>query len=59
MEFSIQAGHDVALYITSNPISGNATLRNLTKDCLCGPQAEGVQASPMELIWLLDKNTPS
>ncbi|KAF7842923.1 cytochrome b561, DM13 and DOMON domain-containing protein [Senna tora] len=57
--FSIQAGHDVALYITSDPIGGNATLRNLTETIYAGgPEAEGVQASPTELIWAPDRNTP-
>ncbi|XP_027356441.1 cytochrome b561, DM13 and DOMON domain-containing protein At5g54830 [Abrus precatorius] len=57
--FSVQAGHDVALYITSDPIGGNATLRNLTEIIYAGgPEAEGVQASPMELVWAPDRNTP-
>ncbi|PON74581.1 Cytochrome b561 and DOMON domain-containing protein [Parasponia andersonii] len=60
VKFSIQAGHDVALYITSDPIGGNATLRNMTETVYAGgPQAEGVQASPMELVWLPDRNAPN
>lgn len=59
VKFSIQAGHDVALYITSDPIGGNATLRNLTETIYAGgPEAEGVQASPKELVWAPDRNTP-
>ncbi|XP_028758837.1 cytochrome b561, DM13 and DOMON domain-containing protein At5g54830-like isoform X1 [Neltuma alba] len=59
VKFSIQAGHDVALYITSDPIGGNATLRNLTETIYFGgPEAEGVQASPKELDWVPDRNTP-
>ncbi|GMY29199.1 cytochrome b561, DM13 and DOMON domain-containing protein At5g54830 [Fagus crenata] len=59
VKFSIQAGHDVALYITSDPIGGNATLRNMTETIYAGgPEAEGVQASPMELLWAPDRNTP-
>ena len=59
VKFSIQAGHDVALYITSDPIGGNATLRNMTETIYSGgPEAEGVQASPMELLWAPDRNTP-
>lgn len=59
VKFSIQAGHDVALYITSDPIGGNATLRNMTETIYAGgPEAEGVQASPMELVWAPDRNTP-
>ncbi|XP_061370050.1 cytochrome b561, DM13 and DOMON domain-containing protein At5g54830-like [Gastrolobium bilobum] len=58
-DFSIQAGHDVALYVTSDPIGGNATLRNLTETIYAGgPVAEGVQASPTELVWAPDRNTP-
>ncbi|XP_074566770.1 cytochrome b561, DM13 and DOMON domain-containing protein At5g54830-like [Curcuma longa] len=57
--FSIQAGHDVALYITSNPIGGNATLHNMTEVIYAGgPQFEGVPASPTELKWAPDRNTP-
>jgi hypothetical protein len=57
--FSIQAGHDVALYVTSDPIGGNATLRNLTETIYAGgSEAHGVQASPTELIWAPDRNTP-
>ncbi|XP_072995067.1 cytochrome b561, DM13 and DOMON domain-containing protein At5g54830 [Typha latifolia] len=57
--FSVQAGHDVALYVTSDPIGGNATLRNLTESIYAGgPEAEGVPASPTELVWLPDRNTP-
>ncbi|XP_059461147.1 cytochrome b561, DM13 and DOMON domain-containing protein At5g54830 [Corylus avellana] len=59
VKFSIQAGHNVALYITSDPIGGNATLRNESEIVYAGgPQAEGVQASPMELVWKPDRNTP-
>lgn len=60
VKFSIQAGHDVALYITSDPIGGNATLRNMTETIYAGgPEAEGVQASPTELVWAPDRNTPN
>uniref|UniRef100_A0A6M2F461 Cytochrome b561 domain-containing protein n=1 Tax=Populus davidiana TaxID=266767 RepID=A0A6M2F461_9ROSI len=59
VRFSVQAGHDVALYITSDLIGGNATLRNKTETIYAGgPEAEGVLASPMELIWEPDRNTP-
>ncbi|WOL05550.1 hypothetical protein Cni_G14279 [Canna indica] len=57
--FSIQAGHDVALYITSNPIGGNATLHNMTEVIYAGgSKFEGVPASPTELTWSPDRNTP-
>lgn len=57
--FSIQAGHDLALYITSDPIGGNATSRNVSETIYAGGvDAEGVPASPKELIWSPDRNTP-
>lgn len=59
VKFSIQAGHDVALYITSDILGGNASLRNVTETIYAGgPEAEGVKASPMELVWAPDRNTP-
>ncbi|KAL2343131.1 hypothetical protein Fmac_004416 [Flemingia macrophylla] len=59
VKFSIQAGHDVALYITSDPLGGNATMRNLAETIYAGgPDAHGVQASPTELVWAPDRNTP-
>ncbi|CAJ1938241.1 unnamed protein product [Sphenostylis stenocarpa] len=59
VKFSIQAGNDVALYITSDPLGGNATTRNLTETIYAGgPEAHGVEASPTELIWAPDRNTP-
>lgn len=59
VKFSIQAGHDVAFYITSDFLGGNATLRNTTETVYAGgPEAEGVPASPMELFWAPDRNTP-
>nr|GEY69715.1 hypothetical protein [Tanacetum cinerariifolium] len=40
VQFSIQAGHDVAFYITLDPLGGNATLRNVTgKVYTSGPDA--------------------
>ncbi|KAK8940143.1 hypothetical protein KSP40_PGU019589 [Platanthera guangdongensis] len=57
--FSIQAGHDVALYITSDPIGGNATSRNTSETIYAGgADAEGVPASPKEITWAPDRNTP-
>ncbi|KAE8720369.1 Cytochrome b561, DM13 and DOMON domain-containing protein [Hibiscus syriacus] len=59
VKFSVQTGHDVALYITSDYIGGNATLRNATETIYSGgPEAEGVVASPYELVWDPDRNTP-
>ncbi|KAF5726270.1 cytochrome b DM13 and DOMON domain-containing protein [Tripterygium wilfordii] len=59
VKFSIQAGHDVAFYITSDLLGGNATLRNKTETIYAGgPEAEGVPASPTELTWAPDRNTP-
>ncbi|XP_044464372.1 cytochrome b561, DM13 and DOMON domain-containing protein At5g54830 [Mangifera indica] len=57
--FSIQAGHDVAFYITSDMLGGNATSRNRTETIYAGgPEAEGVPSSPKELVWAPDRNTP-
>ncbi|KAG4123014.1 hypothetical protein ERO13_D11G305215v2 [Gossypium hirsutum] len=51
--------HDVALYITSDSLGGNATLRNATETIYSGePEAEGVVANPHELISVPDRNTP-
>ncbi|KAB2006253.1 hypothetical protein ES319_D11G331100v1, partial [Gossypium barbadense] len=59
VKFLVQAGHDVALYITSDSSGGNATLRNATETIYPGgPGAEGVVANPHELIWVPDRNTP-
>lgn len=59
VKFSMQAGHDVALYITSDPIGRNATLSNLTETIYAGgPEASGVKSSPTEIIWAPDRNTP-
>lgn len=50
MKFSIHVGHDVVLYIASDPIGGNTTSRNMSEVIYFdGPEAEGVQASPTEL----------
>nr|KJB45780.1 hypothetical protein B456_007G327500 [Gossypium raimondii] len=59
VKFLAQAGHAVALYITSDSLGGNATLRNATETIYSGgPEAEGVVANPHELIWVPDRNTP-
>ncbi|XP_010265740.1 PREDICTED: cytochrome b561, DM13 and DOMON domain-containing protein At5g54830-like [Nelumbo nucifera] len=59
VKFSIQAGHDVAFYITSDPVGGNATFRNMSETIYAGgPEAEGVPASPMDLVWAPARNTP-
>ncbi|KAI3730033.1 hypothetical protein L6452_18709 [Arctium lappa] len=59
VKFSIQAGHDVAFYVTSDPLGGNATLRNGSETVYVGgPAAQGVQSSPNELTWAPDRNTP-
>ncbi|XP_022717328.1 cytochrome b561, DM13 and DOMON domain-containing protein At5g54830-like isoform X2 [Durio zibethinus] len=59
VKFSVQAGHDVALYVTSDCLGGNATSRNATETIYSGgPAAEGVVASPYELVWAPDRNTP-
>ncbi|CAN6163286.1 unnamed protein product [Urochloa humidicola] len=57
--FSVEAGHDVPLYITSDPVGGNATSRNTPEVVYAGgAKAEGVPAAPTELVWLPDRNTP-
>ncbi|KAL6542027.1 hypothetical protein OROGR_011513 [Orobanche gracilis] len=59
VKFSIQSGHDVALYVTSDLLGGNATSRNMSETVYSGgPEAEGVQADPAELVWSPDRNTP-
>ncbi|KAG4123019.1 hypothetical protein ERO13_D11G305112v2 [Gossypium hirsutum] len=59
VKFLVQVGHDVALYITSDSLGGNATLRNATETIYSGePEAEGVVANPHELISVPDRNTP-
>ncbi|KAG9150770.1 hypothetical protein Leryth_002928 [Lithospermum erythrorhizon] len=59
VKFSIQAGHNVSLYVTSDALGGNATSRNMSETIYFGgPEAEGVQASPTELEWAPDRNTP-
>jgi hypothetical protein len=57
--FSVEGGHDVTFYITSDPVGGNATSRNTFEVIYAGgPKAEGVPATPTELVWLPDRNTP-
>nr|KJB45792.1 hypothetical protein B456_007G328400 [Gossypium raimondii] len=59
VKFLVQAGHDVALYITSDSLGGDAILRNATETIYSGgPEAEGVVANSHELIWVPDRNTP-
>ncbi|KAI5055115.1 hypothetical protein GOP47_0030260 [Adiantum capillus-veneris] len=54
--FSVQAGHDVAFYISENPVGGeldeNATI------FAGGPNAHGVPAIPFSLAWKPDRFTP-
>ncbi|EFJ28588.1 hypothetical protein SELMODRAFT_441097 [Selaginella moellendorffii] len=54
--FSIQAGHDVAFYITSDPVGG-ATNPNETIFA-GGPDAHGVLSHPLALSWLPNRTTP-
>ncbi|KAI3696637.1 hypothetical protein L6452_29074 [Arctium lappa] len=59
VKFSIQAGHNVAFYITSDPLGGNATTRNRSETVYVGgPEAQGVQSKPAELEWAPNRNTP-
>lgn len=54
--FSVQAGHEVAFYISENPVGGepdeNATI------FAGGPNAHGVPATPFPLAWKPDRFTP-
>ncbi|KAI3737975.1 hypothetical protein L2E82_27993 [Cichorium intybus] len=60
IKFSIQAGHNVAFYITSDPLGGNVTSRNLSETVYAGGQwANGVQTKPKDFEWLPGRNTPS
>ncbi|CAH1442257.1 unnamed protein product [Lactuca virosa] len=60
VKFSIQAGHNVAFYITSDPIGGNAMSRNVSETVYAGGQmAHGVQSKPEELEWSPDRNIPN
>ncbi|XP_010541578.1 PREDICTED: cytochrome b561, DM13 and DOMON domain-containing protein At5g54830-like [Tarenaya hassleriana] len=59
VKFSVQAGHGVSFYITSDFLGGNATLRNKSETIYAGGQeAHGVLASPLELVWAPNRNTP-
>ncbi|XP_021739481.1 cytochrome b561, DM13 and DOMON domain-containing protein At5g54830 [Chenopodium quinoa] len=59
VKFSVQAGHDVPFYITSDPLGGNATERNISETIYAGRvEVEGVPASPKELVWTPHRNTP-
>ncbi|KAL2926135.1 hypothetical protein RDABS01_028980 [Bienertia sinuspersici] len=59
VKFSVQAGHDVAFYLTSDPLGGNATERNVSETIYAGgAELEGVPASPKELLWTPHRNTP-
>lgn len=58
VKFSIQAGHDVAFCITSDPIGG-AAYRNETQTIYMGGEdTHGVPANPLEITWKADRNTP-
>lgn len=59
LKFSIEAGHDVSFYITSDFLGGNASLRNRTETIYAGGQeTHGVLSSPLELVWAPNRNTP-
>ncbi|CAF1895384.1 cytochrome b561, DM13 and DOMON domain-containing protein At5g54830 [Brassica napus] len=59
VKFSIEAGHDVSFYITSDFLGGNASLRNRTETIYAGGQeTHGVLSSPLELVWAPNRNTP-
>ncbi|KAJ0877539.1 putative DOMON domain, cytochrome b561/ferric reductase transmembrane, DM13 [Helianthus annuus] len=59
VKFSIQAGHNVAFYITSDPLGGNVTSRNRSETIYAGgPKAHGVKSKPKVLEWAPNRNTP-
>ncbi|KAI3677295.1 hypothetical protein L1987_86919 [Smallanthus sonchifolius] len=59
VKFSIQAGHNVAFYITSDPLGGNVTSRNESETVYAGgPEAHGVKSKPKVLVWAPNRNTP-
>ncbi|XP_071742537.1 cytochrome b561, DM13 and DOMON domain-containing protein At5g54830-like [Rutidosis leptorrhynchoides] len=60
VKFSIQAGHNVAFYVTSDPLGGNATSRNLLENIYAGgPEAHGVQSRPKVIEWTPNRNIPN
>ena len=56
--FSIQARHNVAFCITSDPIGGAASKNETQTIYVGGEDAHGVPANPLELTWKADRNTP-
>lgn len=56
VQFSVQAGHDVPFYITSDPIGGK--LNNNEVIYAGGVDAHGVRAVPYNLTWTPNSSTP-
>ncbi|KAL3683605.1 hypothetical protein R1sor_001627 [Riccia sorocarpa] len=58
VDFSIQAGHDIAFYITSDPLGGTGATNASGTIYAGGPEAHGVPVLPYPLTWLPDRSTP-
>lgn len=58
VKFSIQAGHDVAFCVTSDPIGGAASRNETQTIYMGGEDTHGVPANPLEITWKADRNTP-
>ncbi|KAH7366104.1 hypothetical protein KP509_18G063500 [Ceratopteris richardii] len=54
--FSVQAGHEVAFYISESPLGGEPS-ENVTIFA-GGSDAQGVPATPYPLVWKPDRFTP-
>eukprot|EP00850_Spirogloea_muscicola_P018145 SM000163S02313 [mRNA] locus=s163:117559:130545:+ [translate_table: standard] len=57
VDFSIQAGHDVPFYVTSDPVGG---ARNSSETVFAGGEtAHGVPTAPCYLTWTPNSSTPN
>lgn len=56
VKLSVQAGHDVPFYITSDPIGGSSNPNETIY--AGGPEAHGVPVIPHLLTWLPNSSTP-
>ncbi|BBN16614.1 hypothetical protein MPTK1_7g07840 [Marchantia polymorpha subsp. ruderalis] len=56
VDFSIQAGHDIAFYITSDPLGGATNASEIIY--AGGPEVHGVPVIPYPLTWLPNRSTP-
>ncbi|CAI5464398.1 unnamed protein product [Closterium sp. Yama58-4] len=56
VQFSIQAGHDLGVYITSDPVGGRFNKSEIIY--AGGEEAHGVPADPYTLLWKPTSSTP-